>query len=229
MAAGIARARSRACRFLAYFQSYSNTYAKVERLKEAYDRALEFDDVVGLIVSTRPDCITDEVLSLLQSYAETRLVWIELGVQTSHDRTLKAINRCHFWADSVQAIRDIKSAGIPVAAHVILGLPGESTGEMIQTADKLREARIDGVKLHHLHAVKGTALARMAKDGSWVPMTAFEYISTAVSFLQHMPQDIVLMRLVGSCPDSHLVAPRWPEPKSYIENEILSRLRQPQF
>lgn len=249
-------------KFLAYFQTFSNTYAPVHVLKKTYMKALNFPDVVGLIIGTRPDCLNSEIVELLLELSQQRLVWLELGVQSCHDVTLRKLNRGHCWEDVEDAVnllrkvkktesefhKTIKGTGsrnlgsiqgtgfkiegsgntpkINIAAHVILGLPGETTDMMMQTANSLSRLGVDGVKLHHLHAVKGTELAEMYHRGAWKPLAVEEYIDLAVAFLKHLPDPCVVMRLVGDCPEHLLVAPRWKIRKQEIDATIWSMYRR---
>ncbi len=224
---GMARAQKRygARLFLAYFQTYSNTYAPVETLKPLFYEAIAPESVVGLMVSTRPDCINGDVLTLLQEISEKMLVWVEIGIQTIWDETLKTLNRCHTHAESADAITRVREAGLPVAAHVILGLPGETQKMMLKTADALADLNVEGLKLHHLHAVKNTPLEILYESGRWQPQTVNAYIDTAAKFIHRMPGDTVIMRLSGDCPDHLLVAPRWKLSKSEIQKRIEGRLR----
>jgi radical SAM protein (TIGR01212 family) len=155
------RRKYKAERFIAYFQAYSNTYAPVEQLRALYAEALSVSDVVGLIVATRPDCLSDECLDYLQELSRQTYLWLELGVQSIHDRSLMLINRRHDHASSVDAVQRARSRGIRVCAHVILGLPGETREEMLAMAGELNRLGVQGVKLHLLHVMKGTRLAEM--------------------------------------------------------------------
>lgn len=221
-----ARRRYKAALFLAYFQTYSNTYAPVSKLRKMYYSALEHPDVVGLMVGTRPDCLTDDALELLVEIAADKLVWVELGVQSVHDSTLKLINRGHTFEDSKRTIKRIHDAGLPVAVHIILGLPDETEKQMIETADTLSKLNVEGIKLHHLHAVKDTVLLRMYEDGRWIPFTEDQYIQLAVKVLKRFSPEVVVMRLVGECPKHLLVAPRWSLSKIEIHNRIISTYKQ---
>lgn len=216
--------KTKARKYLAYFQTFTNTYAPVDHLKKMYLEALNDPDIVGLIISTRPDCMPDDVLKLFIEIASGTLLWIEIGVQTSWDRTLRLVNRCHTWSDSVASIEKCVTAGLNVAAHVILGLPGESEQEIISTAVRLCALRIKGIKLHHLYAATGTRLAAMYEAGEWVPLRHDEYIPIAARFLSLLPDDTILMRLSSDCPKNRLVAPVWPLSKQDLEQQILNTL-----
>ena len=218
------RARTGAGRFLAYFQTFTNTYADVEILRALYREAIAFDDVVGLMIATRPDCLEPPVVELLDEFSRQLMVWVEIGVQTFHDKTLETINRGHTSGQTAAALTALKKTSVLVAAHVILGLPGESEAMMMETAEQLSRHRIDGIKLHHLHAVKNTVLEQFYESGKWSPLRADEYIDYAAKFLYNLPDGIVVMRLMADCPDHLLVAPRWSMKKAKIETAILERL-----
>jgi uncharacterized protein len=229
MTSGMAKARKRygAEKFLAYFQTYTNTYADCNSLRSLYGEALSFDAVVGLMISTRPDCINPSTVTLLDEFSAQTMVWVELGVQTMHNHTLKLLNRGHSRQHTEQAILHLKKTPVQIASHIILGLPGETGRHMMQTADWLRDQNIDAVKLHHLHAVRGTRLEKMFYSGEWKPLDAQEYISYAAGFLRRQKHGIIVMRLVADCPDTFLVAPRWSLSKPAIENAIMKRLSDP--
>jgi len=211
-------------RFLVYFQPFTNTYAPVDRLREAYDAALGDARVAGLAVGTRPDCVSDEVLDLLADYAKEKHVWIEYGLQSSHDGTLQAINRGHAFADFVDAVERTAGRNIFIAAHVILGLPGETRDDMVATAVRLSKLPLDGLKLHHLHVVKGTPLERMYRDGGYTPLTLDEYVGLAADFLEHTSESVCIQRLVGEVRGGMLVAPVWETSKQKIHGMINAEL-----
>jgi len=216
--------RYKAHKVIAYFQTYSNTYASANTLKQIYEEALCCDDVVCLMIGTRPDCLDKQKIEMISEFTQRVPVWLELGVQSCHDQTLKIINRGHSKACVESALRDSRAAGIKVAAHIILGLPGENADMMMQTADWLRELNVDGVKLHHLHAVRGTELEKMYNRGDWVPLEVNQYIELASEFLTRLAPGTIVMRLVGDCPKELLVAPHWEKNKSEIERLIWRRV-----
>jgi uncharacterized protein len=214
-------------KFLAYFQSYSNTYAPVDRLKSLYDEALSVQDVVGLIVGTRPDCLPEETLDLLASYAERCYFWLELGLQSPLDRTLAAIGRGHDLSSFTAALAGCKKRGVRVCAHIILGLPGESRGEMLAHADFLNSAGVDGVKIHLLHVMKGTRLAEIYEDGGVRMMDRDEYVGLVCDFLERLDPGILVHRLTGDGNRQDLIAPLWSLQKwevlNCIDNELERR------
>jgi radical SAM protein (TIGR01212 family) len=216
----IMRRKYKAQRFIAYFQAYSNTYAPVGQLRVLYTEALSVSDVVGLIVATRPDCLSDEVLDYLQELSRRTYLWLELGVQSIHDRSLKLINRRHDHASSVDAVQRATARGIRVCAHVILGLPGETREEMLATAAELNRLGVDGVKLHLLHVMKGTKLAEMYGRGEVQVLDRDDYAGLVCDFLERLDPRILVHRLTGDGGHDNLLAPLWSLKKFEILNLI---------
>ncbi len=211
---------------LAYYQTYTNTYAPVDHLKSLYQPAIDHDAVVAIAIGTRPDCLPEPVIRLLADINRKKPIWIELGIQTIHDATLRTIRRGHTWAASSDAIDRLHQAGIDVVAHVILGLPGESAEDMIATARTLASKRILGIKLHHLHAIRGTILHDLLELHEWTPMDVEEYIHIAARFLSAFNEPIVVMRWVGDCMNDLLIAPRWHRSKTEIRDAIIKSLTE---
>jgi uncharacterized protein len=201
--------RYKATRFIAYFQSYSNTYAPIEQLRDLYEEALAFPEIVGLSLGTRPDCLEDEVLDLLAGYARQRLVWLELGLQSAHDATLKSLNRGHDVACFTAAVARAATRNLAVVAHVILGLPGEGPRETAATAAYLARLPLHGVKIHLLYVVRDSALARLYEQGAYTCLTADEYRQQVVDFLELLPPHLVIHRLTGDPHPQELLAPAW--------------------
>jgi uncharacterized protein len=214
----------KAQRFIAYFQSYSNTYAPIEQLKALYDEALAVPDVVGLIVGTRPDCLPEPTLDLLASYAKRCYFWLELGLQSHLDRTLSAINRGHDLASFTTAVKGCKERGIRVCAHMILGLPGESQEEMLSGAEFLNELGIDGVKIHLLHVMRGTRLAEEYQAGKVQVMDRDQYVGLVCDYLERLDPKIVVQRLTGDGNRQDLIAPLWSLAKFEVLNCIDNEL-----
>lgn len=210
----------KAKKFLAYFQAYSNTYAPAEKLKRLYDESLAVADVAGLIVGTRPDCLPPETIALLGEYARKTYFWLELGLQSPLDRTLKYLGRGHDFAGFVEAVRACKKAGIRISAHVILGLPGESRDEMLSTATVLNDLGIDGVKIHLLHVMKETPLAEMYARGEVSLLERDEYVGLVCDFLERLRPEISIQRLTGDGGRDHLIAPLWSLRKFEVLNAI---------
>ena len=201
--------RYKAKKFIAYFQAFSNTYAPTSQLKSLYAEALAVDDVVGLSIGTRPDCVDEPVLALLQEYSTNSLIWIEYGLQSTHDTTLAFINRGHDFKCFVQAVDATRNRGIKICAHVILGLPHESKNHMLATADTLAGLGIDGIKLHLLYVIKETRLADLYRQGAYKCLEQQEYIDLVCDFIERLPQDMVIQRLTSDPHPQELVAPMW--------------------
>jgi hypothetical protein len=219
MADGIAymRGRYRAKKFFAYFQAFSNTYAPVEKLRALYDEAISFPDVVGLAIGTRPDCVPAEVLDLVESYTGKVEVWLEYGLQSAHDATLRRINRGHDFAAFCDAVKRTKGRNIRLCAHVILGLPGETREQMMQTALALQPLGLDGIKLHHLYVARGTPLEAEYRAGRLRLFSAREYVEVACDFLERIADSVAVQRLVGdTTSEGVLIGPAWPETKGEI-------------
>jgi radical SAM protein (TIGR01212 family) len=222
----IMRRKYRAQRFIAYFQAYSNTYAPVERLRSLFDEALSVPDVVGIIVATRPDCLPDDVLDYLARLGEQTYLWLELGLQSIHDRSLAFLNRRHDYACFVDALQRTGARKIRVCAHVILGLPGESREEMLAMAGALNRLGVDGVKLHLLHVMKGTRLAEMYDQGEVVLPDRDGYAGLVCDFLERLDPAILIHRLTGDGGRDNLVAPLWSLNKFEVLNLIDAELER---
>ncbi len=221
---GISRVKQRyqASRFIAYFQSFSNTYGPVAQLRALYAEALAFPEVVGLSIGTRPDCLDDKVLELLAGYARECLLWLELGLQSAQDRTLQALNRGHDVACFTRAVERAAARGLEVVAHVILGLPGEGPREMAATATYLARLPLQGVKIHLLYVVQGSALAGLYQEGAYTCLTEDEYVNLAVDFVELLPPHLVIHRLTGDPHRHELLAPAWCLGKA----RVLGRIRE---
>jgi radical SAM protein (TIGR01212 family) len=209
-----------AARFIAYFQSFSNTYAPLENLRRLYEEALACPKVVGLSIGTRPDCLPQEVLELLAGYARDRLVWLELGLQSAHDDTLRRLNRGHDVACFTAAVHRASALGLEVVAHVILGLPGEGPREMAATAAYLAGLPVQGVKIHLLYVIRGSGLARLYEVGEYQCLTQDEYVSRVVDFIELLPPRLVIHRLTGDPHPGELLAPDWCRDKARVLRAI---------
>lgn len=225
--AHIAR-RTGARRFIAYFQTYTNTYDSPERLRALYDAALAEPDMIGLCVGTRPDCVPDAVLALLADYRERGFaVWLELGLQSSFDATLAAVNRGHGFAEYRDAMRRAHRYRLPVCTHLIVGLPGESGRHARISLDRVLDAGTHGLKLHPLHVVRGTQLARDYRHGRYRPLECAEYVAIAADLIVATPPEVVFHRLTGTAPAALLLAPAWCSGKwpvlNAIERELAAR------
>ena len=191
------RRRYKAKKFIAYFQSFSNTYGPYEKLKELYEEALAIDDIVGLSIGTRPDCIDESILSLLEHYAKNKLVWLEYGLQSIHDKTLEFINRGHDADCFKSALELTKDRGINICAHVILGLPFEDRADMLDTAGAVADMKIDGIKIHLLYVVKGTRMEKLYMENKYKCLKQEEYANLVCDFLELLPPGMVIQRLTG--------------------------------
>lgn len=214
--------RYKAKKFLAYFQSFSNTYAPLPTLQSLYDEALNIDDVVGLCIGTRPDCVNEPVLDLLQTYAERHLVWIEYGLQSASDATLDFINRGHDVQCFIDAVEQTKNRGIKICAHVILGLPHETRQDILRTATTIAGLGIEGVKLHLLYVVKGTRLEALYREGEFKCLEQQAYVNLVCDFLERIPFEMVVQRLTGDPHRKELAAPAW----SLKKTETLELVRK---
>jgi len=218
--------RTGARRFIAYFQAYTNTYADVEYLARLYDEAVAEPDVVGLSIGTRPDCVPDGVLDLLQSYQQRGYeVWLELGLQSAFDATLDRVNRGHGFAEYRQAVRAARRRGLPVCTHLIVGLPGEGRAEPLESLERVLELGVEGLKLHPLHVVKGTMLANEWRREEYAPISLNDYLSIAADLIEHTPPEVVYHRATGTCSPDILLAPAWCAKKWAVLNGIENELR----
>jgi radical SAM protein (TIGR01212 family) len=218
--------RTRAKKYMAYFQAYTNTYAEIERLRALYDEALAHGDVVGLSVGTRPDCVPPAVLDLLAEYRDRGLeVWLELGLQSAFDETLARVNRGHGFRDYVQTCHAARRKGLPVCAHLIVGLPGEGEWHYRQTLARVLEEGVEGLKLHPLHVVRHTQLANQWRRGEYAPLAMDEYARIAADLIEYTPEDIVFHRVTGTSPRDVLLAPDWCQYKWVVLNGIETNLR----
>ncbi len=216
--------RFKAKKFIVYFQSFSNTYGPVEKLKAMYDEALAIPDVIGLTLGTRPDCINEKVLSILEDYTAHHMVWIEYGLQSAHNGTLERINRGHDVAAFEKAVKATADRGIHICAHAILGLPGETDDQMRSTADYLASLPIDGLKLHLLYIVRGTSMEVLYRSGQYQCLEQNRYADLVCDFIERIPEHVVIQRLTGDPHRSELIAPQWSLMKDQTLNLIKQRL-----
>lgn len=221
------RQRYQAERFIIYFQAYTNTHAPIERLRALYDRALSYPDVIGLAIGTRPDCVPEEVLDLLEGYASRVEIWLELGVQSIHDSTLVAINRGHLYKDFQDAVvRARRRKGLLLCTHAIFGLPSETREMMYQTAEKIAQLDLDGIKIHHFYVARGTPMHKMYEEGRFKVMGLEEWIKLVVDILERLPPRMVIQRLMGEIHGPYLIAPKWGVPKGIIIQAIQQELQR---
>ena len=207
-------------KFIAYFQSYTSTYAKIEVLEKMFFSAAKRDDIVELSIATRPDCLSSDVLNLLERVAKIKPVTVELGLQTVHEETAVLINRQSALSEFDTAVKCLKKIGVAVVMHVILGLPHETEDMMLETVRYVVAARADGIKLQLLHILKGTKLEEMYKKGEVVPFTMDEYFNILEKCLKLIPKDMVVHRLTGDGARSKLIAPLWSLDKKTVINAL---------
>ncbi|MFZ0390292.1 MAG: TIGR01212 family radical SAM protein, partial [Calditrichia bacterium] len=213
-------------RFIVYFQSYSNTYAPLSRLQLLYEQALSQPGVVGLAIGTRPDCIDEEKLDYLQELARHHYISVEYGLESPYQESLDWMNRGHDFASWQNAVRQTAGRGIEICAHLILGLPGESRGQMLETAATVSRYPLDHLKIHHLHVIKGTGLARLFKEKPFSLLSLTEYVELAAAFLERLRPGIRLQRLVGETHPRHLLAPRWGLRAAQVQRRIEQKLAE---
>lgn len=207
-------------KFVAYFQSFTNTYAPVDRLEKLYCEAIEPDDIVGLSIGTRPDCLPQETIDLLARINQRKPVWVELGLQTIHNHTAEALHRGYETSVYFDAVRRLKEAGIEVVTHIILGLPGEDRQMMLQTTRAVIDAGSDGIKFQLLHVLKGTKLEEDYQRGLFECLTLEEYASILKDCLALVPNTVVVHRITGDGAKKDLIAPLWSSDKKRVLNYL---------
>ena len=207
-------------KFIAYFQTFTNTYAPVEKLRALYDEALNQEDVIGLSIGTRPDCLGSDVVELLSGYAQKYHVWVELGLQSVHDKTLTLINRGHSFQQFEDAVNALAGHGLNICVHIIIGLPGESDEDVLATAKTLAAMPIHGIKIHSLLALDGTALGEMYKKGRINMITKEKYVSLVADVLEVLPPQTVIQRLTADGYRDIFLAPDWAMNKLDVLNSI---------
>ncbi len=220
------RQRHKADKFIAYFQSYTNTYGPVSKLERLYREALDLPGVVGLSVATRPDCVANDVLDLIADISRNTYVWLELGLESMHDKTLQWVNRGHGLREFLDAVERSKTRGLRLCAHLILGFPYERREEILQTPLLLNRLGIDGVKLHNLHVVKNTVLEKIYRSGAFTLLSREAYIALLVDFLELLSDKMVIHRLTGETTSELTVAPDWSLNKIATLNAIYKELEE---
>jgi hypothetical protein len=215
-----------ASKFVAYFQTFTNTYAPVEKLQILYDEALAQEDVVGLSIGTRPDCVGPDVIDLLKGYVQKYHVWLELGLQSMHDKTLKFINRGHDFRQFLDAVGTLAGENIHLCAHIIVGLPGETDEEILQTAKAVAALPINGIKIHSLLALEGTVLGEMYKNGAIKIMSKDKYVSLVADILEILPTEMVIQRLTAEGYRDIFLAPDWAMNKLDVLNSVNKELER---
>ncbi len=212
-------------KYLAYFQAFTNTYAPVDRLMEMYEEALKVDGVVGIVIGTRPDCVSDELLCRLEELNRHTFLIVEYGIESANDETLKRINRGHDFACSRDAVERTHARGILTGAHVILGLPGEDAEESLRQAPLISSLPIDILKIHQMQVIKGTRLAEEFAARPFHVYSVEEYLDLVVKYIGKLRPDIVLERFVSQSPPDLLVAPRWGLKNHEFADMLKKRLR----
>jgi radical SAM protein (TIGR01212 family) len=218
--------RYKAKQFLAYFQSYSNTYAPLNTLKDLYSQALAHPEVIGLSIGTRPDCIDDEILDYLQQLSEQYDITIEYGLESMSDKTLTQINRGHDYQCYLDAIEKTAKRGIKICTHIIIGLPGEQRDHWIETAKELSKQPIDFLKIHQLHIVKNTVLGAQYTKKPFKTLNEQEYINILIEFLEHLDNRIIIQRLFGEAPQEILLSEHWHSSLSELRQKIETEMIQ---
>lgn len=213
-------------KYIAYFQAFTNTYAPIEILRQKYEEAINHPDIVALSIATRPDCLGDDVLRLLDEMNKIKPVFVELGLQTIHQKSAKYIRRGYDLSIYDKAVRDLNKIGVNVVVHVILGLPNESENNMLETVKYVCESGANGIKLQLLHVIDGTDLAKDYEKGLFKTLEFDEYVNLIVKCVKIIPKDIVIHRLTGDGAKKDLIAPLWSADKKRVLNAINKALRE---
>ncbi len=213
-------------RYIAYFQSFSNTYGDIKRLLSLFERAINKDDIVALSIATRPDCFCEEMLNGLEKLNKIKPVWIELGLQTVNEATARAFNRGYTLDIFEKTYDDLKKRNFEVIVHMILGLPGESEEDMYATVKYLSKKHIDGIKIHGLHILKGTRIAIEYENSPFKIMSLKEYTHVLINCLKLLPKDTVIHRITGDGDKRTLIEPQWSADKKKVLNYINKKIRE---
>ncbi|MFC7373302.1 TIGR01212 family radical SAM protein [Fictibacillus iocasae] len=213
-------------KYIGYFQAFSNTYAPVEKLKELYETVLEQEDVVGLSIATRPDCLPDDVVEYLAELNKRTYLWVELGLQTVHERTAQLINRAHDYEVYVQGVKKLRKHGISVCAHIINGLPLETPEMMMETAKEVSKLDVQGIKIHLLHLLKKTPMVKQYEQGLVEFLDFDSYIKIVCDQLEILPPQMMIHRLTGDGPQDLLIGPMWSSNKWSVLNAIEDELKR---
>ena len=216
----------RANKFIAYFQNYTNTYECLENLKSKYDEAIKNEKIVALAIATRPDCIDEEICKLISSYKNKLDVWVELGLQTSSDKTANLINRGYESKVFTDAVNLLNKYNIDVITHIIIGLPEETFEDLKNTVDFINNHNVQGLKIHSCYVVDNTVLADMYKSKKYEPISLENYIQSACYVLTHISPDIIIHKISGDAPKELLIAPEWNLHKKWIMNGITKYMNE---
>lgn len=213
-------------KYIAYFQSFTNTYGDVDYLEKCFMTAINRDDIVALSIGTRPDCLGEDMLLLLEKLNKIKPVWIELGLQTSNEKSAEYIRRCYPNSTYEKAVKDLKSIGVTVITHIIIGLPNETKDDILKTVDFAVKNKTDGVKLQLLHILKDTDLYEDYKKGLVKPLSLEEYMDILFACIERIPENIVIHRITGDAPKKYLVEPLWSADKKKVLNTINRELEK---
>ncbi len=220
------RSRYGVKKFIAYFQPYTNTYAEVIDLERMYREALDHPEVIGLAVGTRPDCVNEEILQMLSRIARDYFVSLEYGIESIYDETLRLVNRGHDFACTVEAFQRSRNRGLHLGGHVIIGFPNESAEQWLAMPEAINRLGLDAIKIHHLHVVRGTALARQFAEKPFYVFDFPDWADTVIKFIERLDASIIIERLYGEAPHDLLVAPHWNLSKAEILHAIDQEMRQ---
>jgi radical SAM protein (TIGR01212 family) len=213
-------------KYIAYFQAYTNTYGPIEVLREKYEEAVSQEGVVALAIATRPDCLNDDVLDLIEEYSRKVYTWVELGLQTCNDESAKIINRGYKLSKFEEALKNLNERNIDVVVHTIFGLPGESAMDMLKTIDYVASKDIKGIKIHLLHLMENTPMTELYKKGKLKFLEQEEYIDTICTAITRLPPNMVIHRLTGDAPRELLIGPMWSLKKWEVLNGIDNKLKE---
>ena len=214
------RGKIKSGKFIAYFQSFTNTYAPVTRLRQVYEEAIYHPDIVAVSIATRPDCLSEEVIDLLQELNKIKPIWVELGLQTVHQKTADYIRRCYDLPVFDEAVRRLHQIGLQVIVHVILGLPGETVEDMKTTVRYVGESGAEGIKLQLLHVIRGTDLEKEYLAGKFQTLEMEEYVNLVAECIALLPPGMVIHRMTGDGDKKTLVAPLWSADKKRVLNAL---------
>lgn len=213
-------------RYMAYFQAFTNTYSTLDHLKSLYEEALDVEDVVGLVIGTRPDCIDNTLLDYLTQLARQTMVTLEYGIETANDDTLRLIRRGHDFQCVRDAVERTKGRGIVIGGHVILGLPGEDAEESVRQATIMSELGLDVLKIHQMQIIRGTRLAQMYAENPFHLYSPEEYSELIVRYLEHLSEDMVVERFASQSPKEMLIAPKWGLKNYELTNLIVNKMKR---
>lgn len=211
---------SRANKFIAYFQNFTNTYAPINELKHRYDSALIDERIVALAIATRPDCITEDIAKLLSDYSKKYYVWVELGLQTSNDKTGKILNRGYDSNQFTKAVQILNKYNIDIITHIMVGLPYETNLDLKNTVSFINNHNIQGIKIHSTYVIKNTILEKMYLNGDYIPLTLDSYLESVIYILTHISKKIIVHRISGDAPKDLLIAPEWNSHKKLVLNGV---------